>query len=90
MTKYNKPFIVAGDWNATPEFETLKSFGRFLTPSTNTAYPTFPADKPIKCINYIAVGNARMVKFESKVIKEYSQAVIFQSLKQLRLRNNPT
>lgn len=50
-----KPVYIAGDWNDTPDSETLSRFReRFSILSDTDAY-TFPADKPARTIDYIAI-----------------------------------
>lgn len=60
---YDKPFIVAGDWNARPQSAFIKALTERFQVCTDTATPTFPADKPTACLDYIAVykrqGDAR-------------------------------
>lgn len=50
-----KPFFIAGDWNAHPESEFIKAMQKEFVILTNTKQPTFPADKPDETIDYIAV-----------------------------------
>lgn len=52
MKRWNKPFIIAGDWNDYPNSKFLTALKQDLV-TYNTAY-TFPADKPTGCIDYIA------------------------------------
>ena len=55
MKKYpGKPFMIGGDWNATPSsplLQAMREYFNIITPQT----PTFPADKPVECLDYIAV-----------------------------------
>ena len=51
-----KPFVLAGDWNARPDAALLDRLreGGFRIVS-DTAQPTFPADRPDERIDYIAL-----------------------------------
>lgn len=52
-SKWNKPFFLAGDFNATPESEVIKSIGQDFVILTDTSQYTFPADNPNETIDYI-------------------------------------
>ena len=50
---WQKPFILAGDWNDIPDSELLQEMTKYFTIfSGNEA--TFPADEPQQCIDYVA------------------------------------
>ena len=51
--RWHKPFIIAGDWNDTPSSRMMKELGRYFTVNSKNK-PTFPADNPNQCIDYIA------------------------------------
>lgn len=53
--KYDKPFILAGDLNCTPESEAGKYLAKHFTLLTDPKAPTFPADAPKETIDYIAL-----------------------------------
>ena len=53
--EYNKPFIVAGDWNAEPTSAFLTAMKEKFQILTDSSKPTFPANKPTDCIDYIAI-----------------------------------
>ena len=55
--RYTKPFIIMGDWNSLPDSPLLKRLKQNFTILNSTKRPTFPADKPKDCIDYIAVYN---------------------------------
>ena len=55
--KWQKPFLIAGDWNDTPDSKTMKEIGKFFTVNSGKK-PTFPAQEPKDCIDYIASFNA--------------------------------
>lgn len=69
-----KPFIVAGDWNSKPDspvIAELKKAGFQIVSDGKT--PTWPADKPTECIDYIAVykpDSAGIVALSSSVLNE--------------------
>ncbi|MBQ3811514.1 MAG: endonuclease/exonuclease/phosphatase family protein [Kiritimatiellae bacterium] len=68
----DKPVFLAGDWNAVPGDTTLRRVGRSFRLLSGTA-PTFPADAPVKCIDYVAVDRAHaplFAKSASHVVDE--------------------
>ncbi len=50
----DRPVFLAGDWNAEPGDATLRRVARGFRPLSGVE-PTFPADAPRKCIDYVAV-----------------------------------
>ena len=52
--KANKPFFIAGDFNAEPDSEVIQGIQNDFVILTNTKLPTWPADKPTDIIDYIA------------------------------------
>ena len=50
-----KPLILAGDLNATPDSPEIKKLKKDFTLVNDPKQPTFPANKPKKTIDYIAV-----------------------------------
>lgn len=70
---YDKPFFLAGDWNAQPTDSTLKLIQRDFKLLNNTKKLTFPADKPDQTIDYVALWRPtarRVVARGSRVISE--------------------
>ena len=68
--RWEKPFILAGDWNDTPESQLLLELTRLFTINSGNDY-TFPADKPTECIDYVATFNNSPGKtIESVVVDE--------------------
>lgn len=68
--RWKKPFILAGDWNDGPDSELLQAMSQFFTVLSCTE-PTYPADEPNECIDYIAFFNSRHLEaLESHVINE--------------------
>ena len=52
--RWAKPFLLAGDWNDTPDSELLQEMAKHFTIlSGNEA--SYPADTPQECIDYIAL-----------------------------------
>lgn len=51
----DKPFIIAGDFNAKPDEEFIEQFSKYFTIVGDSSISTFPADKPNIKIDYIAV-----------------------------------
>ena len=56
--RWDKPFILAGDWNDTPDSVLLQELTKHFTIlSGNEA--SYPADTPQECIDYIALFKGR-------------------------------
>ncbi|MDE6343592.1 MAG: endonuclease/exonuclease/phosphatase family protein [Muribaculaceae bacterium] len=55
--EYDKPFYIAGDFNAKPESQFIKDLTTDFTPLTETTAPTFPADTPNVVIDYVMSYN---------------------------------
>ena len=70
--RWQKPFILAGDWNDTLDSELLQEMTKYFNiHSGNEA--TYPADEPKECIDYIATFKSRTIEtIESRVIDEPS------------------
>ena len=68
--RWQKPFILAGDWNDAPDSQLLQEMTKyFCLHSGNQA--TYPADEPQECIDYIATFKERpAVTLEYSVIDE--------------------
>ena len=66
--RWQKPFLLAGDWNAVPDSELLHEMRKHFTVlSLNEA--TYPADTPQECLDYIAsFGDSPVEAIESQVI----------------------
>lgn len=54
-TLKEKPLILAGDLNATPDSPEIQQLMKDFIPVNNLKEPTYPADEPKKTIDYIAV-----------------------------------
>lgn len=67
--RWEKPFILAGDWNDDPDSELLELMTQYFTVLSSDE-ATYPADKPTECIDYVAVFNGRAEALETHVIDE--------------------
>lgn len=68
--RWQKPFILAGDWNDLPDSELLRQMTQYFT-ILSCDEPTYPADKPTERIDYVAIFNNHTAKpIESHVINE--------------------
>jgi endonuclease/exonuclease/phosphatase family metal-dependent hydrolase len=65
LKKFSKPVFLAGDFNAVPESEVIKSIGHDWYMLNNPAKPTIPSDDPKRCIDYIFAANFTGHKFET-------------------------
>ena len=67
---WQKPFIIAGDWNDYPDSKVLMELKKYFTINSGNEF-TFPADKPNECIDYVATYNPHSAKtIESDVVEE--------------------
>lgn len=72
-TLFQKPVFLAGDLNAKPDTEEIKSLSADWKIISNTKSPTYPADKPSITIDYIAGYTANgetYAVYQSRVIDE--------------------
>lgn len=68
--RWQKPFILAGDLNDAPDSELLQEMTKYFTILSGDQ-PTFPADKPTECIDYVASFKTQpVVTLEYSVIDE--------------------
>lgn len=68
--RWQKPFLLAGDWNDTPDSPLLQEMKQHFTLLSGSE-PTYPADKPQDCIDYVASFKAHsLVPIDSHVIEE--------------------
>lgn len=72
--RWEKPFIIMGDWNSHPDSPFLARMKERFNILSRTDKFTFPADEPKECIDYIAVykqGTAEMaVRASYSVVEE--------------------
>ena len=67
--RWQKPFLLAGDWNDTPDSELLKAMTQYFTILSGEE-ATYPTDEPTECIDYVAAFNGRAEAIDSLVIDE--------------------
>lgn len=58
-SRWQKPFIIMGDWNSRPDSPLLARLKQNFTLLNSTKRLTFPADNPKDCIDYIAVYHSQ-------------------------------
>ena len=67
---WQKPFILAGDWNDAPDSQLLQEMTKYFTLNSGDQ-ATYPADEPQECIDYVASFKVRpAVTLEYNVIEE--------------------
>ena len=70
--RWQKPFILAGDWNDAPDSQLLQEIKNYFTVNSGDQV-TFPADTPQECLDYIASFKEQpAVTLEYSVIAEPS------------------
>jgi endonuclease/exonuclease/phosphatase family metal-dependent hydrolase len=68
--RWQKPFILAGDWNDAPDSQLLQELTKYFTLNSGNQ-ATYPADEPQECIDYVASFKVRpAVTLEYSVIDE--------------------
>jgi endonuclease/exonuclease/phosphatase family metal-dependent hydrolase len=67
--QWQKPFLLVGDWNDTPDSELLEVMTQHFTVLSGDE-ASYPADEPTECIDYVAVFDGRAKAIESHVIDE--------------------
>lgn len=68
--RWQKPFLLAGDWNDTLGSPLLQEMTKHFTILSGNG-PTYPADEPRECIDFVALYKANSVEVvESTVINE--------------------
>ena len=68
--RWQKPFILAGDWNDVPDSPLLQEMTKSFTILSGDD-ATFPADEPQECIDYVASFKGQSVMaLKSSVINE--------------------
>ena len=69
ISKFDKPVIVAGDWNDEPESAFLNEMKKTFRILSKAEEYTFPASEPSKTIDYIAVSEKHSEKLSLKDVK---------------------
>ncbi len=54
-SNYDKPFFIAGDFNARPDSDVIRALSDDFTILSDTSVLTFPADTPDRTLDYIMV-----------------------------------
>lgn len=68
---FDKPLILAGDFNASPDSPAIEALSQTFTPLSDAASPTFPADNPTVTIDYIMYkGDNPPAVLSSQVVNE--------------------
>lgn len=62
--KLDKPFIIAGDWNAAPKDKFIKRLKKYATVLNNTDMPTFPANNPDTLLDYVAAWKKTKAQYK--------------------------
>ncbi len=62
---YDKPFILAGDWNAHPDSPFVKALQESFTICSSNSL-SWPSDTPTECLDYIAVYKNSVRRVQSK------------------------
>ena len=68
---FDKPLILAGDFNASPDSPAIEALSQTFTPLSDGASPTFPADNPTVTIDHIMYkGDNPPAVLSSQVVNE--------------------
>lgn len=68
---FDKPLILAGDFNASPDSPAIEALSQTFTPLSDAVSPTFPADNPTVIIDYIMYkGDNPPAVLSSQVVNE--------------------
>ncbi len=70
-----KPFFLAGDWNDVPTSEALRKIRNSFALLSGRE-PTYPAPKPDRCIDYIAVSRRHRARYENVTHEVLPEAVV--------------
>jgi len=64
ISRYKKPVFLAGDLNAEPGSPEISKLSESWQILNNTQTPTFPANKPVKCIDFILAKKTKKLQFK--------------------------
>ena len=68
--RWQKPFLLAGDWNDTPDSELLQEMTKYFTILSDSK-ASYPANEPQECLDYVALFKGHSIEtLESTVIDE--------------------
>ncbi len=70
-----KPFFLAGDWNDEPRSDSIRKIRNSFALLSGVA-PTYPAPKPDRCIDYIAVSRRHRARYEKVTHEVLPEAVV--------------
>jgi endonuclease/exonuclease/phosphatase family metal-dependent hydrolase len=65
LKNFTKPVFLAGDFNAEPESQVIKSIENSWYLLSNPKQPTIPSNNPQRCIDYIFAANFNGHNFET-------------------------
>jgi len=68
LEERGKPVFLAGDFNAAPDSPEIAELQKGFTALSDTSRPTFRADNPTKCIDYVFVDTAH---FRRVKVRDY-------------------
>jgi endonuclease/exonuclease/phosphatase family metal-dependent hydrolase len=81
------PFIIAGDFNASPESEVIRELDRYFTRTCRSCPPTIPVENPDKAIDFIAYCPANRFSVKShQVVNEKYASDHLPVVAEIRLR----
>lgn len=74
LQKYNKlPIILGADLNTTPDNAVIENLGKYLALPCRQCPLTFPADSPVKTLDYILLSRKAQKKYDSFSYKTVSE-----------------
>ena len=75
LLREDKPVFLAGDWNDVPTSEFVKKM-RMPFALVSGFEPTFPANQPERCIDFVAVSRRHRPRFEHVTHEVLPEAVV--------------
>lgn len=73
VQRWDKPFLLAGDWNDTPGSELLQEMTKHFTLLTGGEF-SYPADAPLECLDYVAIFKSRTATVLSTQVLDEPEA----------------
>lgn len=71
--RWQKPFLLAGDWNDAPGLALLQEMAKHFT-ILSVSEPSYPADVPVDCLDYIAIFKDRQAEVIASSVVNESEA----------------
>ena len=71
--RWDKPFLLAGDWNDTPDSELLQEMKKHFT-LLSGGEVSYPADVPQECLDYVALFKGRTATVLSTQVLDEPEA----------------